>query len=95
MLWLSREFGKDKGGNSIWEVIDTMPHPVVGKDETFATFSCGMNGKLDPEIFGVAKYEEKSKLAKIKSAWRANRKAGKFETIPVKDIECENMGSGE
>jgi hypothetical protein len=67
-------------------------HPAVG-NETLLIGSCEVKGKLDPAVVAFAERAFNARrLTKIHEAWRADVAAGRFDSIPAKDVVCEVPG---
>lgn len=97
MLWLEKIISYNSAGQASWEVLDAIALPRdYDKDNVNNIFiACELNGKSDPEIVVIAKYEpEKEYLTQIIKAWRANRAIEQFEEINWQKIRCLNPGWG-
>ena len=99
MLWLKKFVSRNLNGNSIWEVIDVLDVPEVGKEEELIISkggdSCYLNGKPDAKIVAIFKVEPGKRYAleyytKARKAWRVNLKTHKFEEILPRNVSCRN-----
>jgi len=72
------------------EIIDTLELPVISQSDmlAFGQGECQLNGIYDPELVIIAKREITGRLTDIKKAWRANRRAERFEVLPTTGIDC-------
>ena len=98
MLWLEKRL-RDDQGKKYWEVRAVLTLPRIGDDEVLVCGGvplspCKIEGISDPEIFAIAKYEDKEFFTTIKRAWRANRQLERFEEISSNGIICSNEGYG-
>jgi hypothetical protein len=96
MLWLEKILDYDRSGKPYRQVLDLADLPdLPGDFSEQLFFSCRRNGEPDPEILAIAKYDpDQEFLTEILHAWRANRDAGKIESISTEGIRCENPGWG-
>jgi hypothetical protein len=92
MLWLEI-ITNDPDGKARYQVLDTLELPQLEANDEVSTY-CRSQGKIDPEIVAVSVHEDTEFLTKIKLAWRANRKTGKFEVLPIDSLVCLNIGYG-
>jgi hypothetical protein len=92
MLWLEI-ISYDPDGKTQYRVLDVLDLPPLESNDDVTTY-CRVRGTIDAEIVTISVYENTELLTKIKRAWRANRKIGKFEVIPTDGLACENIGYG-
>lgn len=68
--------------------------PPLARDERLLMASCDVDGRLDGRVIAVVMSEANvTKFTKVRQAWRADRKNGRFEVIPVAGISCEDPGT--
>ena len=68
--------------------------PPLAADERLMLASCDVGGRLDPFVVAIVVNEAGvSRLAKIRQAWRAEPRVGRFTIIPIAGIVCEDPGS--
>jgi hypothetical protein len=68
--------------------------PPLAKDERVMLASCDVNGRLDPFVIAIVVNDPGvSRLTKIRQAWRADPRVGRFDILPVAGIVCEDPGS--
>jgi hypothetical protein len=95
MLWFERLTHRDASGKAYWEVKDVLARPMIRRGQLLVYTTCFSNNNLDREIIAIADYQpDEEFLTRIRRAWRASRKTGKFEELPVKGIKCENVDYG-
>jgi hypothetical protein len=92
MLWLEI-ITNDPDGKARYQVLDVLELPQLETNDEVTTY-CRFKGKIDPEIVAVSIHEDMEFLTKIKQAWRANRKTGKFEVLSIEGLDCINPGYG-
>jgi hypothetical protein len=67
--------------------------PPLAGDERLLMASCDANGKLDGRVIAIVVNEAKAtKFTKVRQAWRADPRHGRFDVIPVAGITCEDPG---
>ena len=67
--------------------------PPLAKDERLLMASCDVDGRLDGRVVAIVVTEPNvTKVTKIRQAWRADARLGRFEVIPVAGIVCEDPG---
>jgi hypothetical protein len=100
MLWFETVVlpaDPDPEGRVSYKVLDVLNLPPLRTSDVIVGnpgLQCTRNGVRDPEIVAIATYSDTNYLQQIKRAWRANRKAGKFEDISTRDIVCDNTSRG-
>lgn len=100
MLWFETVVfpaDPDPEGRVSYKVLDVLNLPPLKTSDVLVGspgLQCTRNGVRDPEIVAIATYSDTNYLEKIKQAWRANRKTGKFESIPARNIVCDNTSRG-
>lgn len=95
MLWFERLTHRDNSGKAYWEVKDVLAIPKLRRRQILVYTICFSSDNLDREVIAIADYQpDEEFLTHIRQAWRANRKIGKFETIPIEGIKCENVDYG-
>ncbi len=92
MLWLEI-ITNDPDGKARYQVLDILDLPQLEANNEVTTY-CRLKGKIDPEIVTISVHEDTEFLTKIKQAWRANRKTGKFEILSIEGLDCINSGYG-
>ena len=69
--------------------------PPLARDERLFMASCDVNGRLAGRVIAVVVNEVGvTKFTKIRQAWRADPRRGRFDVIPVAGIACEDPGTG-
>jgi hypothetical protein len=91
-------------GDMIWlDTVDArtrtvraeLPIPALAHDERVFISSCDAGGHLDPRVIAIVVTDPNvSRFTKVRQAWRANLRDGRFELIPVSGISCEEPGAG-
>jgi len=76
------------------EVLDVLILPALKSREVFVYFDCYAKGRRDSEILCVFDDTERQFFTRVRRAWRAKRREGKFEEIAPRDVKCENFGFG-
>ena len=94
MLWFDYMTHRDSAGKPYWEVRDVLVLPRIPRGQLLCYANCYSGKKPDGEIVAFAEYTDTEFLTRVRRAWRASRKTGKFEVIPVKGIKCTNEGHG-
>lgn len=82
MLWLEKHSRYDENGNPYWEVTDVLDLSNIESGAVLIPDGCSLNGRIDNEIFVVAKNET------VLLAWRANTALDKFEVLATNGITC-------
>ena len=68
--------------------------PPLARDERLLMASCDASGKLDPRVVAIVVNEPNvTKFTKVRQAWRADARGGRFDVIPVAGISCEDPGT--
>jgi len=68
--------------------------PPLARDERLLMASCDVNGKLDGRVVAIVVNEANAtKFTKVRQAWRADARNGRFDVIPVAGITCEDPGA--
>jgi hypothetical protein len=68
--------------------------PPLARDERLLMASCDVDGRLDPRVVAIVVNETNAtKLTKVRQAWRADARNGRFDVIPVAGITCEDPGT--
>ena len=95
MLWFERLTHRDAAGLPYWEVEDFLILPPVRKNQVLAYSTCFSGSEPDREVIAIADYQRSAEFfTRVRRAWRANRKTGKFEEISPRGIKCTNEGFG-
>ena len=76
-------------------VLDVLKLAKLKNEEGLFSGACKLNNIRDSEIIAVAKMENVRELRTIIKAWRANRQGGKFESISVSNLSCEQECVGD
>lgn len=84
MLWLEKVNRYDENGSPFWEVADVLDLSNIENGAVLIPDGCSLNGRIDNEIFVVAKNET------VLLAWRANTALDKFEVLAVNGITCNS-----
>jgi thiamine biosynthesis lipoprotein ApbE len=64
----------------------------VAKGWTIRSASCRQNKENDAYIIAWGKETTAEYMKLIKKAWRINPDKRRIEVIPVKNVDCENIG---
>lgn len=92
MLWLEEVVSRDARGVPTWIVKNVLTFDNLKKNEEFLfsyTSPCTQNGKSNLDLIVKAEFLPKTDTYKVRDAWRANTRRGKFEKISTKGIKCE------
>lgn len=101
LLWLARRAGEE-AGRQLWDVTDVLRLPELGPDRWLVLALCGAprpgavapfepeDVVLDPAIVAIARSAPEDVLTRIDRAWRADRRAGRFESIATTGVVCLN-----
>jgi hypothetical protein len=90
MIWFEKLLYQDSSGMPYYEIIDAIDLPKMKKDQFFF-IGCLLNDKLDDEIIAIDHWNGEGYYCdNIIHAWRANRKTGKIEIIPVDNIQTRH-----
>ncbi|MBK6384925.1 MAG: hypothetical protein IPP02_13900 [Chitinophagaceae bacterium] len=76
----------------IYKVIDVVEVKGVMEGWSIRTGSCRQNKKASTYIIAWGKDVIAEFMNLIKSAWKFNPDKRRFEVMPVKGIDCENIG---
>jgi hypothetical protein len=93
MLWLELIESRDKQGRVNVKVLDVIHLPKLTQTDYLLHY-CTRNGKQDPQLVALVKYEDNQHLKNIKKAWISNIQTGKFQEISTNNIVCANPGQG-
>jgi hypothetical protein len=93
MVWLD-SVASGAGQTPIKVVRAELRVPPLAHDERLLMASCDVDGRLDGRIVAIVVNEPNvTKVTKIRQAWRADARLGRFEVIPVAGIVCEDPGT--
>jgi hypothetical protein len=93
MMWLDRLTHHDAAGNAHWEIKDVLFLPPIRKNQQLLYVGCFLANKPDSELVVIADTVVRGGYyVRVRHAWRANRKAEKFQQIPVAGVKCEALG---
>lgn len=68
--------------------------PPLARDERLLMASCDAGGQLDGRVVAIVVNETGvTKFTKVRQAWRADARGGRFDVIPVAGISCEDPGT--
>jgi len=68
--------------------------PPLARDERLLMASCDVGGRLDARVIAIVMTEANvTKFTKVRQAWRADARNGRFDLIPVAGISCEDPGT--
>jgi hypothetical protein len=68
--------------------------PPLARDERLLMASCDVDGRLDGRVIAIVMSEANAtKFTKVRQAWRADPRNGRFDVIPVAGISCEDPGT--
>ena len=84
MLWLEKINHYNENGSPFWEVTDVLDLSKIENGAVLIPDGCSLNGRIDNEIFVVAKNET------VLLAWRANTALDKFEVLATNGITCNS-----
>lgn len=93
MMWLDRLTHHDAAGNAHWEIKDVLFLPALRKNQLLFYVNCSWADKPDSELVVITDAVVRAGYyGRVRHAWRANRKAEKFQQIPGARIKCEGQG---
>ncbi len=78
--------------NTTFKIMDVVQVAGVAKGWTIRTASCRLNQENDAYIVVWGKETTDEYMKLFKKAWRINPDKRRIEVIPVKGIDCENIG---
>jgi hypothetical protein len=78
--------------HDVFKVMDVVQVAGVTKDWTIRAASCRKNKENDAYIIVWGKETTEEYMKLFKKAWRINPDKRRIELIPVKGIDCENIG---
>jgi hypothetical protein len=93
-LWFGRFDGRDAAGRPFWRLVDTLSVPAYDTTRTLVIAQCTLRGQFDAELIALVAYEMAESLHTVFSAWRADRRQGRFLAVPPTGIACANEGYG-
>ncbi|MEP6676921.1 MAG: hypothetical protein ABJA78_17295 [Ferruginibacter sp.] len=88
-------FSLSETDKKTFQVLDLLEIKNVTAGQDIKTMVCRENKIDNIEIVTLVKYSRSEYLKNVLKAWRFNRDKIRFETIPVKGIDCLNEGFGE
>jgi hypothetical protein len=91
-FYIGLTFEKNRNTTVISDVLFVS---VLEENETFHTFACSLNGKIDKGIVVLGREDEKCQWSHNRKAWRVNQETGKFQAIPPEGIICEAECCGD
>lgn len=95
MLWLLKTVATQATGEpTLEEVLDVLVLPPLGKHRDIVHGVCSIGKEAEPEVIALIGEDDGQPLTRVERAWRANRKRGRFETIPTRGVTCVNEGAG-
>ena len=95
LVVLKRKVKTSEQPEARWEILAAMPYPETDSSQTVIVLFCKLDGELDPEVIAVVDYEPGvQELTVVHRAWRADRSAGAFESMPVGGVTCINESYG-
>lgn len=90
MLWLT-EAAQDEGREAARRVIAVLEIPR--EDENVALIytpgACRLDGEPDPEVVALARLAFTPTTDEVVRAWRADRAARRFDTLPADRVVCD------
>lgn len=97
LLFLERLLERDGAGQPrLWEIVLAAVAPDVPKGYRLALGVCCQGDRPDADIFAfVENQEDEQWLRRVRSAWRANGPAQRFEPVSPGGLECENEDYGK
>jgi len=93
-LWFGRLVAQDPSGQAVWRLVDTLSPPAHDSTRRLIGGQCTAHGALDQEILALVDGEDAESLRTVFSAWRADRRSGRFMVLPPAGIVCVNEGYG-
>jgi hypothetical protein len=75
-----------------FKITDVVQMAGVAKGWTIRSASCRQNKENDAYIIAYGKETTDEYMKVIKKAWRINADKRRIEVIPVKNVDCENIG---
>jgi hypothetical protein len=76
----------------IYKIVDVIEVKAVTNGWSIRTGSCRQDQKENTYIIAWGKDDTEQYMKLIKKAWKFNPDKRRFEVIPVKGIDCENIG---
>ena len=83
---------KEDTASDTYTVMDVVEITGVLKGWTVRGSFCRQNEQVDNYIMAWGKENKEEFMKLIKKAWKFNRDKRRIEAIPVKGIDCENIG---
>src|SRR5467141_2699441 len=77
-LWFGRLIARDPSGHPVWQLVDTLSPPTHDSTRSLIGGQCTEHGVLDQEILALVAAEDAESLHTVFSAWRADRRRGRF-----------------
>jgi len=93
-LWFARLISHDASGAAVWRLVDTLSPPAHDSTRRLIGGQCTWHGELDQEILALVADEDAESLHTVFSAWRADRRKGRFIVLQPTGIVCVNEGYG-
>ncbi len=84
---------KEDTASDKFTVVDVVEIKTVAKGWTVRSSFCRKDEQENNYIIAWGKENKEQYMKLIKKAWKFNRDKRKIEAIPVKGIDCENIGS--
>ena len=95
LVVLERKVKRAEQPEARWKVLSAMHYPETDSSQSLIVLDCKLDGELDPEVLAVVDHEaDKQELTVVHRAWRADRSAGAFESMPVEGVSCINESYG-
>jgi hypothetical protein len=90
MIWFEKYLYRDSSGQAYFEILDVIDLPPLKKKQSLS-IGCLLNEVFDREIIAIDHWNGKEYICdNIIHAWRANRKTGKIEIIPVENVQTRH-----
>ncbi len=69
-------------------ILSAIEEPASKPKEMLMLGGCQLDGKNNDEVFAFTSPPAVAHALPVTRAWRANRQAGKIETVDVKNVRC-------
>jgi hypothetical protein len=94
MLWLERLTHRDSSGRPFFEVRAVLALPPISDQEFLIFGQCRVDEVIDPEIIALVETSGGALYTEIRKAWRADRRAERFEALLLDGLTCIDESAG-
>lgn len=91
LVWFER-VARPGGRRARREVIDAVVAPAFDRNKSLVAFPCYAGDDFDPELLALVEHDGQEFFTRVRRVWRANRRTGRLEDVPVQGIKCQNEG---